>query len=148
MPIPPILYLNGEISIWVSILIVFILNFQVRGAKGPIFEDGPNFDMAFKLFHGKDGVIPLSEKSDLHNDSTEHEPLPIFNPLAGKAATISLSSFGPGGLFNFGNFSEKWKKQKKTEPSNKREPSSRVSICFWAPLDEFYDWQEALMLCA
>ncbi|XP_028759425.1 uncharacterized protein LOC114718309 [Neltuma alba] len=101
------------------------INVPVLGAKGPIFEDGPNFDMAFKLFHGKDGIIPLSEKSDLHNDCRELEPQPVFNPLAAKFATISLSSFGPGGMFGFGDFSEKWKKQKKTEPSNKREPSSQ-----------------------
>ncbi|XP_054791910.1 uncharacterized protein LOC129297608 [Prosopis cineraria] len=100
------------------------INIPVPGAKGPIFEDGPNFGMAFKLFHGKDGIIPLSEKSDLHNDSTEPDPLPAFNPLAAKFATISLSSFGPGGMFSFDNFSEKWKKQKKTEPSIKRETSS------------------------
>ncbi|KAK7307367.1 hypothetical protein VNO77_40362 [Canavalia gladiata] len=92
----------------------------VLGVKGPIFEDGPSFDMAFKLFHGKDGVIPLSEKSDFHNGSTEADSLPVFNPLAGKAATISLSAFGLGGPFSFGNFSEKWKKQKNSESSNKK----------------------------
>ncbi|KAI4327971.1 hypothetical protein L6164_020373 [Bauhinia variegata] len=97
----------------------------VRGAKGPIFEDGPSFDSAFKLFHGKDGVIPLSETSDFYIDSTKPASLPVFNPLAAKAATISLSAFGPGGPFSFGNFSEKWKKQKKTESSNKRESSSQ-----------------------
>ncbi|CAJ1930952.1 unnamed protein product [Sphenostylis stenocarpa] len=98
----------------------------VHGAKGPIFEDGPSFDMAFKLFHGKDGVIPLSEKSDFHGDSAEAAvSLPVFNPLAGRAATISLSTFGPGGPFSFGNFSEKWKKQKNSESSNKKEHSSQ-----------------------
>lgn len=97
------------------------------GVKGPIFEDGPNFDMAFKLFHGKDGIIPLSEKSELHNDSRELEPQPVFNPLASNFATISLSSFGPGGMFGFGNFSDKWKKQKK----DKRESSSQVNIIVW-----------------
>ncbi|KAI4314562.1 hypothetical protein L6164_027457 [Bauhinia variegata] len=97
----------------------------VRGAKGPIFEDGPSFDAAFKLFHGKDGVIPLSERSDFHINSTEPAPTPVFNPLAAKAATISLSAFGPGGPFSFGNFSEKWKRQNKNESSNKREPSSQ-----------------------
>ncbi|XP_020216667.1 uncharacterized protein LOC109800291 isoform X1 [Cajanus cajan] len=95
----------------------------VHGAKGPIFEDGPSFDMAFKLFHGKDGVIPLSEKSDFHNGSTEADSLPVFNPLAGRAATISLSNFGLGGPFSFGNFSEKWKKQKNSESSNKKKQS-------------------------
>ncbi|XP_061366099.1 uncharacterized protein LOC133309351 [Gastrolobium bilobum] len=96
----------------------------VHGGKGPIFEDGPSFDMAFKLFHGKDGVIPLFERSDMHNGCAEDDSLPVFNPLAGKAATISLSSFGLGGPFSFGNFSEKWKKQK-SESSNKKEHSSR-----------------------
>ncbi|KAL2348816.1 hypothetical protein Fmac_002816 [Flemingia macrophylla] len=87
----------------------------VLGAKGPIFEDGPSFDMAFKLFHGKDGVIPLSEKSNFRNGSTEADSLPVFNPLAARTATISLSNFGLGGPFSFGNFSEKWKKQKNSE---------------------------------
>ncbi|MCI09891.1 zinc finger B-box domain containing protein 1, partial [Trifolium medium] len=27
------------------------ISIPVRGATGPIFEDGPSFDMAFKLFH-------------------------------------------------------------------------------------------------
>ncbi|XP_027360146.1 uncharacterized protein LOC113868606 [Abrus precatorius] len=97
----------------------------VHGAKGPIFEDGPNFDMAFKLFHGKDGVIPLSEKCDFDYGSREADSFPVFNPLAGKAAAISLSAFGLGGPFGFGNFSENWKKQKKSESSNKKEPSSQ-----------------------
>jgi hypothetical protein len=53
---------------------------------------------------------------------------PQFKPLAAKAATISLSAFGLGGPFGFVNFSEKWKKQKKSEPSSKREPSSEVDL--------------------
>lgn len=97
----------------------------VRGATGPIFEDGPSFDMAFKLFHGKDGIVPLSERSDLRNGNKEADSMPVFNPLAGKAASISLSSFGLGGPFNFGDFSEKWKKQKNSESSNKKEYSSQ-----------------------
>lgn len=104
----------------------------MHGAKGPIFEDGPSFDMAFKLFHGKDGVIPLSEKSDFLRGSAEaNVSLPAFNPLAGRAATISLSSFGPGGPFSFGNFSDKWKKQNKSESLNKKEHSSQVNICLF-----------------
>ncbi|AES95568.1 hypothetical protein MtrunA17_Chr5g0409401 [Medicago truncatula] len=97
----------------------------VHGAKGPIFEDGPSFDMAFKLFHGKDGIVPLSERSDFHNGNKEADSMPVFNPLAGRAASISLSSFGLGGPFNFGDFSEKWKKQKNSESSNKKEYSSQ-----------------------
>ncbi|KAG9452872.1 hypothetical protein H6P81_005776 [Aristolochia fimbriata] len=93
----------------------------VRGAKGPIFEDGPNFDMAFRLFHGRDGVVPLSGKQFSH---PEVESSPQFNPLAAKAATISLSAFGPGGPFSFDAFSDKWKKQKK-KPS--KESSSQGS---------------------
>ncbi|XP_004143803.1 uncharacterized protein LOC101212152 [Cucumis sativus] len=97
----------------------------VRGAKGPIFEDGPNFDMAFRLFHGRDGVVPLSGRS-MHPGSVELKPAPSqFNPLAAKAATISLSSFGPGGPFSFGSFSEKWKNQKKKFESSKKESSSQ-----------------------
>ncbi|KAE8693678.1 VAMP-like protein YKT62 [Hibiscus syriacus] len=75
---------------------------QVRGANGPIFEDDPNFDMAFRLFHGRDRVVPLSEQSSLHAKKAEPEIAPPkFNPLAAKATTISLSSFGPGGPFSF-----------------------------------------------
>lgn len=95
------------------------------GAKGPIFEDGPNFGMAFKLFHGKDGVVPLSGRSYSHNDN-EPEPASQFNPLGAKVATISLSAFGPGGPFSFGPFNDKWKKQqKKSEMPNNRESSSQ-----------------------
>ncbi|GLT61484.1 hypothetical protein SLA2020_341870 [Shorea laevis] len=101
--------------------------FPVRGAGGPIFEDGPNFDMAFKLFHGKDGIVPLSEKSDFHCRSPVPEPTPQFNPLA-KTATISLSTFGLGGPFSFGPF-DNWKNQKnqkkKSNPSNKEDSSSQ-----------------------
>ncbi|KAK1300428.1 hypothetical protein QJS10_CPB13g00648 [Acorus calamus] len=74
------------------------LNFPmpVRGAKGPIFEDGPNFDMAFKLFHGRDGVVPLSGRTFSPPENPEPKPEPQFHPLAAKAATISLSGFGFG----------------------------------------------------
>ncbi|XP_010529259.1 PREDICTED: uncharacterized protein LOC104806191 [Tarenaya hassleriana] len=105
----------------------------VPGARGPIFEDGPSFDTAFKVFHGKDGIVPLSGRSSFDNDDDlkEHETAIVqptqFNPLAGNVATISLSAFGPGGPFSFGPFSDKWKKQqKKPKPSNnKQEPSSK-----------------------
>ena len=95
---------------------------QVRGAKGPIFEDGPNFDIAFRLFHGHDGVVPLSGGSYMPAKRVEPQLAPSqFNPLAAKAATISLSSFGAGGPFGFfDSFSEKWKNQKK---SSKKKPS-------------------------
>lgn len=56
----------------------------------------------------------------------EPEPAPQFNPLAAKAATISLSAFGPGGPFGFGSFNDKWKNQKKkSESASKKEPSSQ-----------------------
>ncbi|XP_071722245.1 uncharacterized protein [Rutidosis leptorrhynchoides] len=95
----------------------------VRGGKGPIFEDGPNFDMAFRIFHGSDGVVPLSERAYVHSESVEAQPNPPkFNPLAAKAATISLSSFG--GPFSFDAFSDKWKNQKRKSESSKKESSS------------------------
>ncbi|XWS75126.1 hypothetical protein CRYUN_Cryun01aG0058500 [Craigia yunnanensis] len=98
----------------------------VRGAKGPIFEDGPNFDMAFRLFHGHDGVVPLSERSSLHSEKAEPETAPPkFNPLAAKAATISLSSFGPGGPFSFDAFSNKWNNKKEKSKPSKKESSSQ-----------------------
>ncbi|KAK8975446.1 hypothetical protein V6N11_057537 [Hibiscus sabdariffa] len=104
------------------------LNFPVpvQGAKGPIFEDGPNFDMAFKLFHGKDGIVPLSGRSDVHCDRVKQEPTAQFNPLAARAATISLSAFSSGGPFGFGPFWDKWKNQKKrSDSSNKKEPCQK-----------------------
>ncbi|KAI3458989.1 hypothetical protein Pfo_015652 [Paulownia fortunei] len=71
----------------------------VQDGKGPIFEDGPNFDMAFRLFHGQNGVVPLSGRSFIRTEKSPSEPSPAqFNPLAAKAATISLSAFGPGDL--------------------------------------------------
>ncbi|TYG85074.1 hypothetical protein ES288_A13G024000v1 [Gossypium darwinii] len=98
----------------------------VRGAKGPIFEDGPNFDVAFRLFHGQDGVVPLSERSSLHVKKAEPETAPPeFNPLAAKAATISLSSFGLGGPFSFDAFSNKWKNQNGKSKPSKKESSSK-----------------------
>ncbi|KAK9699537.1 hypothetical protein RND81_08G180000 [Saponaria officinalis] len=89
----------------------------VRGGKGPIFEDGPNFDTAFRLFHGREGVVPLSGRLYVQSENSERgPPAPQFNPLAAKAATISLSGFG-GGLFGFDAFSDKWKNQKKKSDS-------------------------------
>lgn len=103
------------------------LPIPVRGAKGPIFEDGSAFDTAFNLFHGKNGVVPLSGRSKFRDEDLENKPAPLFNPLAAKAATISLSSLGLGMPFNFGPFFEKSKQQKKknSESSNKRESSSK-----------------------
>jgi len=95
----------------------------VRGAKGPIFEDGPNFDTAFRLFHGRDGVVPLSGRFSAQDEDVQPEPMAAkFNPLAAKAATISLSSFGfgPGGPFSFDSFVDKFNKQKKNSSRNKK----------------------------
>ncbi|XP_066344001.1 uncharacterized protein [Miscanthus floridulus] len=96
------------------------VNFPVpaRGAKGPIFEDGPNFDMAFRVFHGRDGVVPLSEGSLAQIEKPLRKPNPEFNPLAAKAATISLSAFG--GFFSFGDFSNNHNRKN----SNKKNPNN------------------------
>lgn len=99
------------------------LPLPVRGSKGPIFEDGPNFETAFRLFHGKDGIVPLANKPQLQFEKIGAEPAPTFDPLAAKAATISLSAFGPGGPFSFDSFSEKWKKQKKSSGRSKKKNS-------------------------
>ncbi|XP_020576367.1 uncharacterized protein LOC110021968 [Phalaenopsis equestris] len=103
------------------------VNFLVpaRGAKGPIFEDGPNFEMAFRLFHGHDGVVPLSGRSLVCNNvqESESETAPVFNPLAAKAASISLSTFGAGGPFGFDFFAKKLKNQNKR--SSKQDSSQR-----------------------
>lgn len=107
----------------------FLLFLQSRGAKGPIFEDGPNFDRVFKIFHGKDGVVPLSERSYSRDNSFEPQPAPQFNPLAAKAATISLTGFGPGWPFGFDFFNKNRNNQKKNSGSSKnRDPSSKVNL--------------------
>ena len=95
-----------------------LLLVKARGAKGPIFEDGPNFDTAFRVFHGRDGVVPLSEGSFPQIEKPLPKPNPEFNPLAAKAATISLSAFG--GFFSFGDFSNKRNKKNfnKKNPNN------------------------------
>ncbi|KAL6565373.1 hypothetical protein OROGR_002324 [Orobanche gracilis] len=77
----------------------------VHNGRGPIFEDGPDFDTAFWLFHGQNGVVPLSERSYIHVEKSLSEPSEAqFNPLAAKAASISLSGFGTGWLFGFDDF--------------------------------------------
>lgn len=100
---------------------------QVRGTKGPIFEDGPNFDTAFRVFHGQNGVVPLSEPSSHCPRKMRSEPASQqFNPLAAKAATISLTGFG--GAFGFDAFNEIFKNQhkpSKKESSQVHKPTSR-----------------------
>lgn len=94
----------------------------MKGAKGPIFEDGPNFDFAFRLFHGQNGVVPLSGRSFVHSEKLESERAPSqFNPLAARAATISLSGFGPF----FGGFSGKWRNQNRDSKSSNKGNSSQ-----------------------
>ncbi|XP_073304073.1 uncharacterized protein [Primulina huaijiensis] len=102
------------------------LNFPapLRAARGPIFEDGPNFDLAFKVFHGKDGVVPLSGNSQLCVDNLNTDAVREFNPLASKAASISMSAFGPGGPFGFHSFLGKIQ-NKTPESSGKEELSSK-----------------------
>ncbi|KAG8380478.1 hypothetical protein BUALT_Bualt06G0019500 [Buddleja alternifolia] len=100
--------------------------FTAQDGKGPIFEDVPNFDMAFRLFHGEKGVVPLSGRSFCRTEKSPCEPSPSqFNPLAAKAATVSLSAFGPGGPFGFDAFSRNWKKENKKSNSSKKESSSK-----------------------
>jgi hypothetical protein len=77
---------------------------QTRAVRGPIFEDGPGFENAFRLFHGRDGVVPLAEKqtSEIQQPQPATEvPTLGFHPLSASAATISLSSFGAFGPFSF-----------------------------------------------
>ncbi|KAL7109798.1 hypothetical protein ACP275_06G197800 [Erythranthe tilingii] len=90
-----------------------------RNGKGPIFEDGPNFDAAFTLFHGQNGVVPLSGRSFVRTDKSMSEQTPAqFNPLAAKAASISLSGFG--GPFGFDAFFGKNKKENKGPNSSNK----------------------------
>ncbi|XP_076921159.1 uncharacterized protein LOC143582496 [Bidens hawaiensis] len=95
-----------------------------RGTKGPIFEDGPNFDMAFRLFHGQNGVVPLSEgRVQLPQKMKPEQVSQQFNPLAAKAATISLSGFG--GSFGFDAFNDMFKNQHKKNKSSKNNSSQK-----------------------
>ncbi|KAL6545319.1 hypothetical protein OROGR_009193 [Orobanche gracilis] len=94
----------------------------VQNGRGPIFEDGPDFDTAFRLFHGQNGVVPLSGRSYIPVEKSLLEPSQVqFNPLAAKAASISLSGFGTGGLFGFDDFFGR----KKDSKSSKKKSSSQ-----------------------
>eukprot|EP00250_Pteridium_aquilinum_P000129 c10145_g1_i1 orf=311-1435(-) len=106
---------------------------SVRGNHGPIFEDGPNFDLAFKLFHGQNGVVPLSQHAPSAGKSVEVEATSAkFHPLAASAAAISLSALGASGPFGFDAFMSKKMKMKKNnkpqkkeqQPEEKKKPSS------------------------
>lgn len=99
---------------------------QKRAGRGPIFEDGPGFESSFRLFHGEDGVVPLTEEqtpsqtSDAGNLS--------FHPLSARAAAISLSPFGPAGPFGYDGFmaNHNAKKPNKKEPQSEKEHKSHV----------------------
>jgi hypothetical protein len=100
---------------------------QTRALRGPIFEDGPGFENAFRLFHGRDGVVPLSEKQTPEiqqppaNDAASVETNLGFHPLsASSAATISLSSFGAFGPFSFDGFMARQNSKKPTKSSRRK----------------------------
>ena len=113
---------KGMYVIYLLAKLYHFLRVKATGAKGPIFEDGPNFDTAFRVFHGRDGGVPLSEGAFAHIEKPLPKPAPEFNPLAAKAATISLSGFG--GFFSFGDFSNKRNKQN----SNKKNPNNLPQV--------------------
>lgn len=115
-----------------------LLLVKARGDKGPIFEDGPNFDMAFRVFHGQDGVVPLSQGSFERFEKPMPKPNPEFNPLAAKAATISLSAFG--GFFSFGDFSNKRNKKN----SNQKKPNNLPQVSFWFSLLRLFFFSDYL----
>ncbi|KAL2630113.1 hypothetical protein R1flu_014799 [Riccia fluitans] len=107
-----------------------------KGAKGPIFEDGPVFDTMFRLFHGRDGVVPLPERQTSEASSLVPSPagaVGTFNPLAACAASISMS-FGSGaGPFGFDAFMAKsfkkpvGKKEEKKPKKKEQKPDSSSS---------------------
>jgi hypothetical protein len=119
---------------------------QTRAGRGPIFEDGPGFETSFRLFHGKDGVVPLARatetQSSLPAKETSEAPNLSFHPLSASAAAISLSPFGPAGPFGFDGFMAKHnskkpgKQQPKKEPQHeeksKPEVNTNVSLIFFA----------------
>eukprot|EP00850_Spirogloea_muscicola_P003777 SM000015S01277 [mRNA] locus=s15:992823:994397:+ [translate_table: standard] len=79
--------------------------------RGPIFEDGPSFDAAFRLFHGRDGIVPLTGTRHVASDvptealtatAAPHRAHPMAT--ACPAAAISQSAFGPAGPFSFDSF--------------------------------------------
>ena len=88
----------------------------MKGRRGPIFEDGPNFDLAFKVFHGHSGVVPLSNKqTQMHGDEEKECAIKSmnFHPLAASSAAISLSTLGAFDPFGFDAFISKQNKMKK-----------------------------------
>ena len=118
----------GTTSIDPSVCVQFV---QARGpGRGPIFEDGPGFESSFRLFHGKDGVVPLARTSKGEQrtaqpvaDASEAANL-TFHPLSARAAAISLSPFGPAGPCGFDGFMANYnaKKPNKKQQPKKKEP--------------------------
>jgi hypothetical protein len=69
-------------------------------------------------------VVPLSQRSLAKIERLLPKPNPEFNPLAAKAATISLSAFG--GFFSFGDFSNKRNKKN----FNKKNPNNLPQVIY------------------
>ena len=122
---------------------MFVQFVQVaRGpGRGPIFEDGPGFEQSFRLFHGKDGVVPLTRTSEEQTSQTSRPVADVsetanlsFHPLSARAAAISLSPFGPAGPFGFDGFMANYnakkpnKKQSKKESQPEREKEHKSNI--------------------
>ncbi len=114
---------------WLAAIVALVSLLQTRALRGPIFEDGPGFENAFRLFHGRDGVVPLSEKQTPEmqqpqspaNDAASVETNLGFHPLsASSAATISLSSFGAFGPFSFDGFMARQNSKKPTKSSKRK----------------------------
>lgn len=97
---------------------------QGRAGRGPIFEDGPGFESAFRLFHGQDGVVPLSRTTQVHSEIESFSEIPdlSFHPLSAPAAAISLSPFGPAGPFGFDGFMARHNRKKANKKQSKKEP--------------------------
>ncbi|KAJ9553700.1 hypothetical protein OSB04_017745 [Centaurea solstitialis] len=75
-------------------------------------------------FPWANGVVPLSDQPSDCPQKLRSEPAPRqFNPLAAKAATISLSGFG--GAFGFDAFHDIFMNQQRKHKSSKRESSSQ-----------------------
>jgi hypothetical protein len=75
--------------------------------------------------------VPLAGRSFAFDEAHITETIksgPQFDPLAAKAATISLSSLGLSGPLGFDSLSKKWNKQNKK--ASNYEPVSQVCICF------------------
>ncbi|CAG7887571.1 unnamed protein product [Brassica rapa] len=104
------------------------------------------FDTAFRLFHGHDDVVsralrqPLQENivSPCAGGEKPKFSSPAFYPLAAKAATTNLSSFGHGGPFGFDALSDMFKNQeKKSDSSKKKDSSSKVKLLMLFLLNMF-----------